>query len=272
MVTANNPKTFLFLVVLSAILIHSSYQACHATCLLCDLDNSANNCTSCDGALFRNQAVSPSACICDVGYIDAADTSVSPTCISGSCSYTCPGLCRSTAAACTACNGGMFRTLSGTTCPCDLGYFDNGVELCVICDNKCKSCTTAATTCTDCYNTQYRSLVGSSCNCLSGYYEAGSDICGACSYKCSTCSGASTTCTACAGSTTRTTTPTCACATKYYDDGSSPSCQACHYSCATCTTGLTCDSCNTATKKRSYSSATSLCACMNRYFDAGTST
>lgn len=116
------------LVVLLLILLHVTHnQACHATCLLCDLASSANNCTACDSALFRSQTVSPSPCSCIVGYIDAADTTLNPTCISGQCSYTCSGQCQGTAAACTACNGGNFRTLTGSTCPCDLGYFDNGV-------------------------------------------------------------------------------------------------------------------------------------------------
>ena len=264
-----NKRPSLYSVVVLLLLIYHTYTACHPTCLLCSLDSSSTSCTSCDSSLNRDQASFPGSCDCVVGYINAADTSVTPACIAGSCSYTCSGLCQGTASNCTACVGGTYRTLTGSSCPCDTGYFNNGVAICAACSTKCRSCT-ALTTCTDCYNTQFRSLSGSSCNCLTGYYDDGTDVCAACSYKCLTCTTSSTNCATCAGGATRLTAPSCACAAKYYDDGSAASCQACHYSCATCTDGLTCATCSVA-KYRAYSSPTQLCGCMNRYFDTGLS-
>ena len=113
------------IVVLLMILIYYSYSACHATCLTCDLDSSANNCTSCNSAHFRSQSISPSPCACNVGYVDAANTATTPTCSTGTCP-TCLGLCQGTNSKCTACNGGTFRTLTGTSCLCNVGYYDSG--------------------------------------------------------------------------------------------------------------------------------------------------
>jgi hypothetical protein len=111
-------------VVLLFILVYFTYSSCHATCLTCDLNSSINNCTSCDSNQFRSQSISPNPCICIVGYIDAANTATTPICVANSCSYTCNNLCQGSATRCTACNGGKFRTLIGSSCVCNVGYYD----------------------------------------------------------------------------------------------------------------------------------------------------
>ena len=111
-------------VVLLFIFVYSTNSLCHATCLTCDLDSSANNCTSCDSNQFRSQTISPNPCTCNVGYIDASNTATTPIRITNSCSYTCPNLCQGSANKCTACNGGKFRTLIGSSCVCNVGYHD----------------------------------------------------------------------------------------------------------------------------------------------------
>jgi hypothetical protein len=41
---------------------------------------------------------------------------------------------------CTSCNSSAFRSLVGSTCPCDPGYFEGGAVQCSICHSTCLTC------------------------------------------------------------------------------------------------------------------------------------
>ena len=58
------------------------------------------------------------------------------------CDYSCL-TCVTTAKNCTSCNVGVNR-VSGSTCPCDVGYFDNGLAACAPCNLACQTCSGAA--------------------------------------------------------------------------------------------------------------------------------
>jgi hypothetical protein len=45
------------------------------------------------------------------------------------CNYTCT-TCVTLSTTCSTCLSANFRTLSTSTCPCNAGYFDNGVPIC----------------------------------------------------------------------------------------------------------------------------------------------
>ena len=90
------------------------------------------------------------------------------------------------------------RTLSKKDCPCNAGYFDNGVALCAACDYTCLTCASTATNCTSCNITIFRTLnaAAGSCPCISGYYEDLTLTCVPCIVGCLTCATA-TDCITC---------------------------------------------------------------------------
>jgi hypothetical protein len=185
------------------------------------------------------------------------------------CMYSC-ATC-SSGTNCLTCSSSNFRTLTSNLCPCNAGYFDNGVAACVLCHYSCTTCTSStSTSCSTCNASNFRTLSSSSCPCNAGYYDNGaSGTCVICHYSCATCSaGTSNACLSCPSSSLRTlTTNSCICNAGYYDSGA-VTCSACHYSCTTCTSGTnsTCTSCSAA-NLRSLSSTS--CPCSATYYDNG---
>ncbi len=59
------------------------------------------------------------------------------TCLA--CSITCDQ-CVSTSTNCTSCRVGTFRTLTGSTCSCVAGYYDDYNISCKLCDYTCATC------------------------------------------------------------------------------------------------------------------------------------
>jgi len=74
----------------------------------------------------------------------------------------------------------MNRTRTAPTCPCKVGYYDNGTnnESCEKCAYKCYSCTTSASTCDTCIENNRNLAL--SCACHDGYFDFGSPLCGKC--------------------------------------------------------------------------------------------
>ncbi|CAD8066053.1 unnamed protein product [Paramecium sonneborni] len=71
-------------------------------------------------------------------------------------------------------------------CPCQNGYYDNGVALCVQCDWRCETCEQSATKCTQCKGANRNS--DKSCLCNDQFYEVGTDlICKNCQEPCDQC-------------------------------------------------------------------------------------
>lgn len=87
----------------------STCQVCVVTCLTCSIV--ANNCTSCDGSLFRALNSSTHACDCQTGYIDPGSGVCTP------CSDFLPSCkaCPSTSV-CTACDTAHGFILVGNGC------------------------------------------------------------------------------------------------------------------------------------------------------------
>ena len=152
--------------------------------------------------------------------------------------------------ACTACNGTAIRTLSNTSCLCNLTYFDNGTELCVACDYTCRTCSsTAATACLSCDSGLHRTLANSTCGCSYGFYE--NITCFACLNGCIDCgftvANSSYMCKACNSTLFMQVDPslqTCICSDGYYN--SSGTCSPCIVGCLTCLDGTTCATCNSS--------------------------
>lgn len=153
--------------------------------------------------------------------------------------------------ACTACNGTAVRTLSNTSCLCNLTYFDNGTELCVACDYTCRTCSsTAANACLSCDSSGlHRTLANSTCGCSYGYYE--NVTCFACVNNCIDCeytvTNSSYTCKACNSTLHLQVDPsqqTCICSDGYYNN--SGICSPCIVGCLICVDGSSCTTCNSS--------------------------
>lgn len=58
---------------------------------------------------------------------------------------------------CSSCSLTNKRTLNGTQCLCDIGFYDNGVALCLPCDPECLTCTNGTnSSCSSCSASLFR--------------------------------------------------------------------------------------------------------------------
>lgn len=150
----------------------------------------------------------------------AATPTICSTCVSnrilgsgGTCN--CPagtnpsplGPCITCLAQCATCDSTVScltcKVVDGTTptnrvttpaqglCPCNEGFFDNGVAVCATCSPQCRTCSGTALTCTSCKLNSNTWLDGSACRCLSGFAPSPTTpgTCVPCHYTCLTCSG-----------------------------------------------------------------------------------
>ncbi len=100
-----------------------------------------------------------------------------------------------------------------------IGYYDNSVAACALCENNCLTCNGAATTnCLTCDSNNHRVLSGSTCICQDGYYDDNTNaMCQACHYSCQTCtSSSSCACDPAKNRVLDSGTGLCICANKYY--------------------------------------------------------
>lgn len=132
----------------------------------------------------------------------------------------------STTPACLTCNANHKRTLSGTSCPCNDGFYDDGSNgMCLACDYSCKTCTSAAA-CSSCNSLIKRISDPTStspfCICDTKFYEDTSTLtCKPCLYHCATCSVSNRcdTCDSVKFRSLNTSSTLCQCQDGYYDDG-----------------------------------------------------
>jgi proprotein convertase subtilisin/kexin type 5 len=180
---------------------------------------------------------------------------------------------------CLTCPLGTFRNLDATkeTCPCSLGYYDDGTSLCKQCDRTCLGCATLATNCTSCEASNLRTRVLFTCLCNDGYFDDGTNsMCQLCDPNCLTCVGTAVNCTACWPNNNRVIDPTtraCVCA-QFFFSIRAMYCDACDYTCSYCADEPTkCTACVTAlTFRRDSSAESESCPCQNGYFDSGAMT
>lgn len=74
---------------------------------------------------------------------------------------------------CSACSSSDNRSLANTSCPCNLGLYDNGSSLCLACNYRCLSCyNSSSSSCLSCNMAIFRTLnsTSSSCDCINNYY------------------------------------------------------------------------------------------------------
>ncbi|CAD8198174.1 unnamed protein product [Paramecium octaurelia] len=185
---------------------------------------------------------------------------------------------------CISCISGLNRHISGSSCICDDGYYDNA-GVCTLCSLPCTKCT-SSTVCTECNQISYQVL--SDCHCMDTYYMDGSFDCQSCNSPCLNCSSSSdctscinnyyldttnclqctlpcfncvdidTKCTSCAHSYQTVQTNQCVCDDGYYMDASYY-CQLCTHPCSKCTnTSTYCTDC--ASTFISSGSNTCICA------------
>lgn len=138
----------------------------------------------------------------------------------------CGTKCKSCTAVntCTDCYNTQYRSLSGSSCNCLSGYYDDGTDTCAACSYKCATCTTSAANCVTCAGGVTR-LTAATCACATKYYDDGSSAsCQACHYSCATCS-TGLTCDTCNSATKHraysSATQLCACMNRYFDAGTS---------------------------------------------------
>jgi hypothetical protein len=183
--------------------------------------------------------------------------------------------CSSVSTACTGCyTASQYRVLSGSTCICNTGYFDNGVNIvCVPCHYSCTQCTSSTfSSCTACdLAVDHRQILGNACPCIVNYYDSGVTICSSCYYSCWSCSASgSSACLSCNSSLWYRTlsASSCLCNTGYYDNGVSI-CSLCHYSCLTCSGGSSSTNCATCLASAHRYQSGSSCPCNAIYYDVG---
>jgi hypothetical protein len=153
-------------------------------------------------------------CACYSGYYD--DGTSNETC--QKCHYSCSA-CWGSNTFCTSCDSTKQRTLNTTdnTCPCNLGYYDNGAAMCQPCHSTCWGCNgPLSTNCISCTVASTRTINGSVCQCPSNQYDL-SSVCTSCHYSCLTCTaGTALNCTSCSSANLRTLTNTsCICMDGY---------------------------------------------------------
>jgi proprotein convertase subtilisin/kexin type 5 len=145
---------------------------------------------------------------------------------------------------CQTCNSALLRSLVGTSCTCDAGYYDNNVNLvCQPCHYTCGNCFAGtSTSCFTCGTNRQYVLGTYSCPCRNGFYES-LQVCYSCDSTCLTCSNIDTNCTSCDTSIRYLSNSQCLCNTGYYQNGAS--CSPCDIRCQSCITSPTnCLSCN----------------------------
>ena len=149
------------------------------------------------------------------------------------CYYSCYSCSNTTASSnCTNCSLLNFRVLTGTSCLCKAGYYENGVATCLACMNTCATCTNG-TECESCSAASFRVLVGGQCLCMDNYInDVASSTCLPCSTAIANCmfcmDGPMVTCLACSDG---------------YYLSSSGFCSPCPLTCLTCTSAVECTSC-----------------------------
>lgn len=75
----------------------------------------------------------------------------------------------------------MTGRVSDNTCTCkEIGYFENGVATCGICDVQCKKCSSTTDGCTECSDLTTRKDTSFGCVCKDGFFEEGNILCGGC--------------------------------------------------------------------------------------------
>eukprot|EP00828_Plagiopyla_frontata_P044041 TRINITY_DN7064_c0_g1_i1.p2 TRINITY_DN7064_c0_g1~~TRINITY_DN7064_c0_g1_i1.p2 ORF type:complete len:248 (+),score=42.83 TRINITY_DN7064_c0_g1_i1:768-1511(+) len=164
-------------------------QPCNYSCYACS-GNLETQCTDCYANDHRHLNNS-NQCICDYYYYD--DGTENSIC--QPCNHTCltcngPGVNQ-----CLSCNSSDHRTYDSTTCPCDDGYIDNSVLICVSCHSTCFNCDlpNSETNCTACQSSLHRTLNVSThkCVCDERYFQNSSQLCQSCHPSCLTCTGES---------------------------------------------------------------------------------
>lgn len=224
--------------------------SCHYSCLTCNGPGSSS-CLTCDMVTPANRYFNVNACPCMVGFYDASSKVCMP------CHYSCAtATCNGgTSTSCASCNSAMNRAAlnSSFACPCAPGYYDVGVEMCILCHYSCLTCSGTNTNCLSCDATDFRSLNSASktCPCNTGYYDNMVALCAACDSTCWTCSGAlAINCLSCDPAAQRTKVGTsCPCSVYYYD--LNKVCTACFYTCLTCvnSTSVGCSTCDPAARR-----------------------
>lgn len=196
---------------------------CTAECETCE--GTYTNCTSCNS--YYNRVLSGSSCVCLNGYVsvtnsvpclscsglnegclNCANQTYCTSCDTGyylvktnssyqlcsPCPYYCPS-CSVNATGdmiCNSCPAGSFRTLTGDSCPCDSGYFDdNHTAVCEKCSDVLSNCLTC--------NNRTKCL-----SCAPGMYtDQAHTLCTTCLVTCATCGTYFDTCTSCDPATNR---------------------------------------------------------------------
>ncbi|CAD8152494.1 unnamed protein product [Paramecium octaurelia] len=232
-------------------------KQCHYTCLSCNGAGS-NSCNSCLSVTTTYRVFYNKTCNCLSGYYDDGSSSYCKKC-QNECltcqtySYQCL-LCPST------------RHLDGTSCVCDLGYYDIGAQKCSQCDSNCLNCQTSSTNCISCDTTKKRILntTTKTCVCQSGTVEI-NGICQNCDTQCKTCSNSTSYCTSCE-SIRLFVNNQCICIDGTYESSVDQQCYFCHKSCLTCvyqaTQCLTCSEPDFRVIKPGNG-----CACFDGYFE-----
>jgi proprotein convertase subtilisin/kexin type 5 len=126
----------------------SACVECDSKCNECS--GSATACVACaDNNNRELSGASPNTCVCESGYYEP--TPANDVCVK--CHYSCLTCDGGTASDCTgsACPTGSDRTFSVDSCPCDPGFYDDGLNTaCVACTSPCKECVDTGTKCTAC--------------------------------------------------------------------------------------------------------------------------
>ena len=183
------------------------------------------------------------------------------------CTYSCLTCSGSLTTNCVLCPA--TRVLTGTSCVCLAGYYDDGIDAtCQACDATCLTCNSGmADACTSCSATQYRFLSPSpvgSCLCNSAYYDSGSPLCQLCSPVCLTCWASPNNCSSCDNTLDHriiTANNTCVCESGYVDVGAT-ACSACFSTCLTCS--VLPNNCTSCTLDRTL--VAGVCVCISGMF------
>ncbi|CAD8196825.1 unnamed protein product [Paramecium pentaurelia] len=257
---------------------------CNYTCRYCS--GSSTFCTDCQ---FMHRTLDGSnQCVCNAGYYDFGIPICQPT--QSICGFFC-GNCSliSGVYQCLAC------ALSGTHriddlinfCPCQIGYFDNGSQICEYCrsnsslpncdcdsgfEEQAQECELISAAPSNVIVINYNAIIMKqywsencnlsnfadkiSCQCLDGYYMQNSK-CLPCHRKCKTCSIISTNCIEC--SLNYINPPLCNCVNGYqfYDNV----CISCNKNCVLCSNNL----CNTCISPLILDND-NICQCTNGYY------
>ncbi|CAK66675.1 unnamed protein product (macronuclear) [Paramecium tetraurelia] len=244
-------------------------QACSNLCIECI--TSSTNCTSCQPEKYLNG----NTCQCKTKLQGFSVSTYQNLSTCSLCHYSCLSCKGRFSSDCISCWDQDKRTLSGTTCICQPGYFDTGIAKCSQCNFSCLTCAVLNTQCLSCPPQSLRVLKQSQCQCQSGYYSDGINIiCQKCHYSCMTCYQLDTKCDTCSTTAKRqfnSILNSCFCNDYYYDKGVDV-CEKCHYSCFNCQ-GQDSNQCTTCVDSnvsfRVYNGGS--CQCLIGYYDDGSS-